>query len=384
MAEHTRDGKIVIDLTMGPRSDWLTTRENFVKDDFLAVKNGIQKLESTRDGATALQHLKAGDTLNEAEKALLKKNLGNFAENGAAVKAVQQWVKDNGNKLPEALWHSEGQAVFQDDIRAGAKRLAGVKNAETAVATMKDIEAGKAVTDAARTEALKTFKEAGLQNGRNELSLVGSALMKEEGKAFLTGAGLKAATSTARTVEEIAQTTATSSSFVKGAGKAAIKKLPVLGTALGVIAMAASMQNAASAAELPKTEQPPASPEEQHRREQEQMVAEMKRNGSIAKEFVLGVVGLAPVPFADVALRAYMDRDEERMKAQYDQAMNPNRRETIDYDKLIFTPEARGGLRDDFNAVAPPGTPSFKITMDQDATQQRPVAKAGAAPKSQT
>ena len=97
---------------------------------------------------------------------------------------------------------------------------------------------------------------------------------------------------------------------------------------------------------------------------------------------MIGVVGLTPVPFADVALRAYIDKDEERMKAQYERAINPNKHEVIDYDNLIFKPDARS-LSESFNAAAPTGIPTIKVTMAPEAEvpPQRPAVKANAPSK---
>ena len=62
MAEHTRDGKVVIDLTMGARESWTTTRDYFVRDDFIALRDGMKKIE----GSSALTHLKEGKPLSDA------------------------------------------------------------------------------------------------------------------------------------------------------------------------------------------------------------------------------------------------------------------------------------------------------------------------------
>jgi hypothetical protein len=354
MAEHTRDGKVVIDLTMGGRQSWTTTRDFFTKDDFTMLRDGMKKLEGTREGASALQHLKEGKVLTEPEKTLLKANIGKFGSDPASVKSVADWVKTNGAAVPESILNSGGHAIMQSDIRDAASRLAkqGDK-AGPALETMRDIAAGKTVPDAARTSATKVFKEAGLLNGREELSIIGNFLAKNEGKAFTTAAGIKAAATVATTgadVAKAAHAVAESSSFLKGAGKAVAKKLPGIGTALGVIAAVSSVSSA-SAAELPAvTGQTPA---EISQSEHARTFAEMRRNANVAKEVVVGAAGLLPVPGADIALRAHMDNFEQQLQGQYDRAQNGNRRETIDYDKLIFTPENKGGLSGDFNAVSP-------------------------------
>lgn len=375
MADHTRDGKIVVDLTMGARTSWTTTRDYFTQDDFTALRDGMKKME----GSSALQHLKEGKELTAAEKTLLKTHLGKFSEDKGAVNFVADFMKGKpANAVPESLVREGGHALVQSDIRDAAQRLAkqGDK-AAPAVETMRDIAAGKTVDAAARTSATKVFKEAGLLNGRDEVSIVGSYLLKQEGKAVLAAAGVKAAVTAvdagidaSKIASGVAKTGA-----VKAVGSSFAKKIPLLGTALGVVTTMSAMSTAASAAEIPAVTG--STPQEIERAEMQKGLAEMKRTAAVVKEGVIGAVGLLPVPGADLVLRAQMDRSEAQLQAQYDRAQNPHGRETIDYDKLIFMPEERGGLSGDFNAASP----RLKVVMaaPEHAHLPAPVAKVQVA-----
>jgi len=376
MADHTRDGKVVIDLTMGARQSWTTTRDYFTQDDFTSLRDGMKKME----GSSALAHLREGKELSAAEKTLLKTHLGKFSEDKGAVNYVADFMKGKpANAVPESLVREGTHALVQSDIRDAAKRLAGLGDkAGPAVETMRDIAAGKTVDAAARTSATKVFKEAGLLNGRDEVSIVGSYLLKQEGKAVLAAAGVKAATAAVDAgidASKIASGTA-KAGVVKAVGSSFAKKIPLLGTALGVVTTMSAMSTAASAAEIPAVGG--STPQEIERAEMLKGLAEMKRTAAVVKEGVIGAVGLLPLPGADLVLRAQMDRSESQLQAQYDRAQNPNRREVIDYDKLIFTPEEKGGLSGDFNAASPRLT--VVMAAPEHARLPQAVAKVHAAP----
>lgn len=370
MAEHTRDGKVVVDLTMGARTSWTTTRDYFTRDDFTALRDGMNKIE----GSSALTHLREGKTLTDAEKTLLQTHLGKFAGDRDSVNAVTAFMKGKpAGAVPESLLREGAHAILQSDIRDAAAALAkqGDK-AGPAISTMRDIAAGKTVDAAARTSATKVFKEAGLLNGRDELSSVGSYLLKQEGKSFLTAAKVADAGIDASKIAGAA----VKAGAVKAVGSSFAKKIPMLGTALGVVTAMSAMSTAANAAEIPAVTG--STPQEIERAETLKSLAEMKRNAAVVKEGVIGAVGLLPVPGADLLLRAQMDNAEAQLQAQYDRAQNPNRREAIDYDKLIFTPEERGGLSGDFNAASP----RLKVVMaaPEHAHLPAPVAKVHHAP----
>ena len=196
MPAHTRDGKIVINLTGSwhdPADPSLltTTRNYFTRDDFLAVRTGIQKLQGTREGAEALMHMRAGESLSAAQKGLLKTNLGSFAENRQAIKGVSGWVKEHGMEVPEAVLRQGEHAVFPEQMSAAATALSarlGADKAGSALNTMRDITTGKVVSDTARKEAIKAFEDAGLLTGKGELTSVGVLMLKPEGAKFLARA----------------------------------------------------------------------------------------------------------------------------------------------------------------------------------------------------
>lgn len=160
-----------------------TTRNYFTKDDFLAVRAGIQRLEGTGEGAEALQRLKAGESLSQTQKDLLKTNLGSFADNRNAVNGVTIWVKEHGAEVPETVLHHGTQAVFPEQMNAAARALSGRLGAEkagSALNAMRDIVAGKAVSDSARKEAMEAFEDAGLLTAKGELTSVGMLMLKPE------------------------------------------------------------------------------------------------------------------------------------------------------------------------------------------------------------
>jgi hypothetical protein len=203
---HTRDGKIVINL----RGSWpdpsdpsllTATRDYFTRDDFLAVRAGIQNLQGTTEGAEALQRLRSSESLSAAQKNLLKTNLGSFADNHHAVNGVANWVKGHGMEVPEAVLRQGGYPVFPEQISAAATALSGrlgAAKAESALNTMRDITAGKTVSEAARRETMKAFEDAGLLARNGELTDVGILMLGQEGAQFLAKAGITTADGTRR------------------------------------------------------------------------------------------------------------------------------------------------------------------------------------------
>src|ERR1700683_2970099 len=107
MADYERDGKIVVNLTgnwhdQGDPSLLTTTRNYFTKDDFLAVRAGIQKLEGTKEGVETLARFQRGESLSVSQRDLLKNSLGEegkkYAENRSAINGVAGWVKGHGTE----------------------------------------------------------------------------------------------------------------------------------------------------------------------------------------------------------------------------------------------------------------------------------------------
>jgi hypothetical protein len=201
---HTRDGKSVINLTgnwhdSSDPSLLTTTRNYFTRDDFLAVRAGIQKLEGTKEGADALKRFRAVESLSAGQKDLLQTNLGSFAGNWQAIHNISGWVKDHGMEVPEAVLACGAHAVFPEQMSAAAAALRGRLGAEKAgsvLSTMRDITAGNVISETARKEAMKAFEDASLLTGKGELTGVGMLLLKTEGAKFLAQAGIVTADGT--------------------------------------------------------------------------------------------------------------------------------------------------------------------------------------------
>src|SRR5260221_8139357 len=96
-------------------------------------------------------------------------------------------------------------------------------------------------------------------------------------------------------------------SLLKSAARGFFKKVPLIGTAFGIVATAVAMSRAARAGDAARPDDKAPGAEDQRRRELEQWKAEMETDKKVMKAFVVGMTGLMPVPFADKALSAYID-----------------------------------------------------------------------------
>jgi hypothetical protein len=365
MPVHTRDGKVVINLTGNwhdPSDPSLltTTRNYFTRDDFVAVRTGIQKLEGTKEGAEALNRLKAGESLSSVQKDLLKTNLGSFAENQNAVNGVAGWVKGHGTEIPEAVLRQGAHAVFPEQMRAAATALSdrlGAEKAGSALSTMRDITAGKVVSETARSAATKAFEDAALLTSKGDLTSVGILMLKQEGTKFLEKAGIvkaegaktasKAFAAVARAAGEtplgnlpggteiateklaVGARAAETSTAIRVAGESAaegaslgsrvlgavMKKVPGVGQVIAAGAAIVSIAGAAHAETLPP--EPPGAPqtrEEKSAREILEMQA--AKTMKVFKEVVKGALSLVPVPGADMAFDQYADNEQEKTQAR--------------------------------------------------------------------
>jgi len=125
-------------------------------------------------------------------------------------------------------------------------------------------------------------------------------------------------------------------SLLKSAARGFFKKVPLIGTAFGIVATAVAMSRAARAGDAARPDDKAPGAEDQRRRELEQWKAEMETDKKVMKAFVVGMTGLMPVPFADKALSAYIDSEEEARKERGDRALHGKKK--IDYDSqyLLF------------------------------------------------
>jgi hypothetical protein len=375
MPVHTRDGKLVINLTgnwhdSSDPSLLTTTRNYFTRDDFLAIRAGIQKLEGTREGAEALRCMSAGQRLSPAQKDLLKTNLGSFAENRNAVSGVAAWVKDHGMEVPEAVLRQGAHAVFPEQMSAAATALydrLGAEKAGQALSTMRDITAGKAVSQTARSAATKAFEDAGLLTSKGDLTSVGILMLKQEGTKFLEKAGIvtaegaktasKAFAAVARAAGEtplgnlpggtdmateklaVGARAAETSTAIRVAGESAeaasqggrflgtiMKKVPGVGQVIAAGAAIMGIAGAARAETLPpEPPEAPQNPEEKKARELLEVQADYQKTRNVCKEVIKGGLSLLPVPGADMAFEKYSDDEQERMQARAGAAASPSR-----------------------------------------------------------
>lgn len=185
-----RDGQNVFELAKGPRREWTTTRDFFLEKEFLDLRAGIRKLQSTRAGAEALAGFRAGEELSPDESKLLKDNLAGFDGSRAAVVAVADWIAKRGDALPEKILASEGRVVMPSDIRHAAEALAEIlgDKAEAGVETMRRIAKGGEVPPLERREVVSAFTAAGLVSGTGDLNIDGRFLLSREGAGFLVAA----------------------------------------------------------------------------------------------------------------------------------------------------------------------------------------------------
>jgi hypothetical protein len=415
MPVHTRDGKVVINLTGNwhdPSDPSLltTTRNYFTRDDFLAVRAGIQKLEGTSEGAEALNRLKAGESLSPVHKDLLRTNLGSFAENQNAVNGVAGWVKGHGTEIPEAILRQGEHPIFPEQMSAVATALSerlGAEKAGAALNTMRDITAGKPVSAAARSAAMKAFEDAGLLTAQGELTSVGVLTLKQEGARFLASAGIitaEGAKTASRALDAVTltashapgsslpmglagageklaagETVATEASLagriareaaegarlVRAGTGIALKKIPIAGQAIAAGAAIMSIVGAAHAETLPP--EPPSAPqtaEEKKAREILEMQAATQRTDRVSQEVVKGMLGLLPVPGLGNVFDAYADNEREKMQSR------PGAGRPLEVDGLVQQPgslDRAAPINAHYNAQAQglhnhPATPAVVLT----------------------
>jgi hypothetical protein len=103
-----------------------------------------------------------------------------------------------------------------------------------------------------------------------------------------------------------------------------LKKAPLIGAVFAVVSTAMAMYKVGRAGQNVTAAGPPRPDEDPKRRQElEEWKAEMARDRKVDKALVTGMVGLLPVPFADRALSAYMDSEEENLKRRLDSASHP-------------------------------------------------------------
>src|SRR5260370_21636224 len=114
------------------------------------------------------------------------------------------------------------------------------------------------------------------------------------------------------------------------------------------------MSRAAAGAPVARPEDKVRSGEDQRRRDLEQWKTEMETDKKVMKAFVVGMTGLMPVPFADKALSAYIDSEEETRKERGDRALHWEKK--IDYDShyLLFR-RGEEALSKTFHTMVPTG-----------------------------
>ena len=200
MSIHQREGQTVVELAMGPRTEWTTTRDFFTESAFLQVRAGIEKLESTRLGINALSKLKTGEVPDPAESKLLKDSLGGY-DNRNAVKAVSDWARNHGKDMPaKILKNDAGRVIFPSELANAAHVLAETlgPRAGEAVETMRKIQSGAEVSKEARDLAKGAFEKTGLVTPQGELGYVGEFLLGREGAKFLSAEGISQGTGSSR------------------------------------------------------------------------------------------------------------------------------------------------------------------------------------------
>jgi hypothetical protein len=279
---------------------------------------------------------------------------------------------------------------------------------------MRDITAGKVVSETARREATTAFEKAGLLTREGEMTSVGLLMLKQEGVKFLARAGI--------ITEEGEQTASMAFAAVSGVGlaagvvstgkelkaseKAAIeiknaartgeetaevigegsrflgpltKKIPVVGQVITVLTAVTGIAGAAQAETLPpEPKAAPQTPEEKRARALLEAQAETQRTKNEYKEGIKGALGLLPIPGTDIAFDKFTDSEDEDMQARMDAATRGGP-QPIDVDDLIWEPsvlDRQGPISDKFNAEAQrrgdaPASPAAAAV---------PAPNAGAAP----
>lgn len=189
---YTRDKEPIVDLTMGPRQNFMTTQDYFSRDDFKHLRSDLEHLKETREGQDALRHLKEGKDLTKGEKEILGDTLGKFANNVGAITAMETWVKSHGQQMPEdILISSRGRPLFQSELREAAADLAKLEKEKLGtVAALKQINEGKAKPNSFVQFPLSSLKSAGMLDGAENTTGTADFLLKPEGKKFMAAVGL--------------------------------------------------------------------------------------------------------------------------------------------------------------------------------------------------
>ncbi len=185
--EHTRNGKVVVNFVAGQRRDLMTTREFFTKEEFLKIKDGIKALKETPIGRAAIQKLKEGTLLSDAEAKLLEQKLSNFAKDPNAIESVEKWVASNGSKVPEAIMRLNSRPVFANEIQYAAEQLAKMEvKSKGTIDVLRKMAAGD--VKGVSPQLVRDFKSMGLIVGDGSVSDLGKLLIQKEGTPFIAEA----------------------------------------------------------------------------------------------------------------------------------------------------------------------------------------------------
>jgi hypothetical protein len=190
-----KESQVVIDLTKGERTDFMTSRDFFTQQEFSKVRGGIEKLLAFhgQQGRDALANLLAGRPIDVAQKKLLDASLGGFSNQPNAVQSVESWLK-SGRPLPTPFLRvGNGFPVLPDDIRQTAKSLATIEGKTPgSVETLYKIANGEGTTVPEGT--LQALRDAGIINAKNKISNPAvQVLLQKEGALYRQEAGLRVA-----------------------------------------------------------------------------------------------------------------------------------------------------------------------------------------------
>jgi hypothetical protein len=310
--------------------------------------------------------------------------------------------------LPEGALRQGAHGIFPEQMDAAATALSkrlGPEKAGSALNTMRDITAGKAISDTARREATTAFEDAGLLTAKGELTSLGMVMLKQDGAKFLAGAGIitaegaktasQAFAALARTPAEAAEAlrlagrteelaagekvaaetatrvvgeTAEAASLGSKIGGTILKKVPVAGQVLAVGTAVMGIAGAAHAETLPPEPQgAPQTQAEKHARELLEMQADGQKTMNVSKEVIKGALGLVPIPGADVAFDKYANSEQEKMQARADAASGSRRTLEGDGPQPGQPPAAKAAAPNRYAALT---QAQNRVAADQTQKQQ--------------